>query len=174
MSLCEHTIWFAPAQESKHDLQCESHPLPLQLRACRLLTWKLFHGLGSAVHWSDGYIMLIGLSLWTCWYLIFWWSLIRRPLGRDSCMLTPGWFSFAHELGTGQAVGWCTCQPRPQCLLIAVNGVVHRNNCAITCNTRAQFWWGRHAKNKQTKWCWKSPSWDVNNFHFLSLFSGEP
>ena len=30
----------------------------------------------------------------------------------------PGWF------GTGQAVGWCTSQPRPQGVLIAVNGVV--------------------------------------------------
>ena len=25
--------------------------------------------------------MIIGLSLWTCWYFIFWWSLIRTPLG---------------------------------------------------------------------------------------------
>ena len=31
----------------------------------RLLTWKLFQELDSAVHWSGGYIMLIGLSLWT-------------------------------------------------------------------------------------------------------------
>ena len=43
----------------------------------RLLTWKLFQKLESAVHWSDGYIMLIGLSLWTCWFFIFWWSLLR-------------------------------------------------------------------------------------------------
>ena len=53
-------------------------------------------------------------------------------------------------------------------------GWFHRNNCAITCDTRAQFWWGRRAKNKQKKWCWKLPSWEVNNFRFKSLFSGEP
>ena len=57
---------------------------------------NLFQGLESAVHWSDGYTMLIGLSLWTCWYFIFWWSLIRMPLGRDSCLPTPGWYGFAH------------------------------------------------------------------------------
>ena len=33
MSLCERKIWFASAQESKHDLQCESNPQPFQLRA---------------------------------------------------------------------------------------------------------------------------------------------
>ena len=34
VSLCERKIWFAPTQESKHDLKCESNPLPLlQLRA---------------------------------------------------------------------------------------------------------------------------------------------
>ena len=31
----------------------------------------------------------ICLSLWTYWYFIFWWSLIRTPLGRDSCLPTP-------------------------------------------------------------------------------------
>jgi len=36
-------------------------------------------------------------------------SLIRTPLGRDSCLLTPRRYGFAHVLGTGQAVGWCTC-----------------------------------------------------------------
>ena len=135
VSLCERKIWFAHAQESKHDLKCESNPLPFNCEPLskigRLLKWKLFQEPEPAVHWSDGYFLrekprgrgwaisvLIGLSLWTCWYIIFWWSLIRTPLGRDSCMLTPGWF------GTGQAVGWCTCQPRPQGVLIAVNGVV--------------------------------------------------
>ena len=50
---------------------------------------NLFQGIESAVHWSDGYTMLIGLSLWTCWYFRFWWSLIGMPLGRDSCLPKP-------------------------------------------------------------------------------------
>ena len=70
---------FHNGQESKHDLQCESNPLPCNCEPLSkigwLLTWKLFQELESAVHWSDGYTMLIGLSLWTCWYFIFWWSL---------------------------------------------------------------------------------------------------
>ena len=53
---------------------CNCEPLS---KIGRLLTWKLFQELESAVHWSDGYIMLIGFSLWTWWYFIFWWSLIR-------------------------------------------------------------------------------------------------
>ena len=32
-SLYERKIWFAHAQESKHDLKCEGNPVPLQLRA---------------------------------------------------------------------------------------------------------------------------------------------
>ena len=36
-------------------------------------------------------------------------SLIRTPLGRDSCLLTPRRYGFARAFGTGQAVGWCTC-----------------------------------------------------------------
>ena len=32
----------------------------------------------------------IGLSLWTNWNFIFWWSLIRTPMGRDSCLPMPG------------------------------------------------------------------------------------
>ena len=31
LRLCERKIWFAHAQESKHDLKCESNTLPLQL-----------------------------------------------------------------------------------------------------------------------------------------------
>ena len=53
---------------------CNCEPLS---KIGRLLTWKLFQELEFAVHWSDGYIMLIGFSLWTWWYFIFWWSLIR-------------------------------------------------------------------------------------------------
>ena len=53
---------------------CNCEPLS---KLGRLLTWTLFQELESAVHWSDGYIMLIGLSLCTCWCFIFWWSLIR-------------------------------------------------------------------------------------------------
>ena len=30
-----------------------------------------------------------GLSLWTYRYFIFWWSLIRTPLGQESCLPTP-------------------------------------------------------------------------------------
>ena len=50
----------------------------------------------------------------------------------------------------------------------------HRNNCAIACDTRAQFWWGGAQRiNKQNgvgnylhgRWI---------NSNFLSLFSGEP
>ena len=59
---------FHNAQESKHDLQCESNPLPCNCEPLSkigwLLTWKLFQELESAVHWSDGYTMLIGLSLY--------------------------------------------------------------------------------------------------------------
>ena len=33
MNLCERKICFAHAQESKHDLKCESNPPPLQLQA---------------------------------------------------------------------------------------------------------------------------------------------
>ena len=95
---------------------------------------NLFQELESVIHWPDGYTMLIGLSPWTCWYSIFWWSLIRykdahgsrdrclphyppqclrvcaeQLWGRDCCLPTPGWYGFAHALETGQAMGWCTC-----------------------------------------------------------------
>ena len=95
---------------------------------------NLFQEIESVIHWSDGYTMLIGLSPWTCWYSIFWWSLIRykdahgsrdrclphyppqylrvcaeQLWGRDCCLPTPGWYGFAHALETGQAMGWCTC-----------------------------------------------------------------
>ena len=95
---------------------------------------NLFQELESVIHWPDGYTMLIGLSPWTCWYSIFWWSLIRykdahgsrdrclphyptqclrvcaeQRWGRDCCLPTPGWYGFAHALETGQAVGWYTC-----------------------------------------------------------------
>ena len=121
---------------------------------------NLFQELESAVHGSDSHTMLIGLSRWT---FIFWWSLIRTHLDRESCLLTPGWYGFAHALGSGQVVGWRTCancchvcydrrrttqldtfRPFP------VMGCFHRNNCAIACDTRAQFWWGRARRiNKQ-------------------------
>ena len=46
VSLCERKIWFAHAQESKHDLKCESDPLPFNCEPLskigRLLKWKLF------------------------------------------------------------------------------------------------------------------------------------
>ena len=141
------------------------------------------------------YHAMIGLSLWTYRYFIFWWSLIRTPLGRDSCLPTPSlsiWrfcgkrgknVLFPSPLGrphtqdsqrpgdmvTGQAVGWCTCA---SCCYVCYNrrrrtqldtfwsfpvmGWFYRKNCAIACDIRAQFWWGRRVKN------------------FLSLFSGEP
>ena len=95
---------------------------------------NLFQELESVIHWPDGYTMLIGLSPWTCWYSIFWWSLIRykdahgsrdrclphyppqclrvcaeQLWGRDRCLPTPGWYGFAHALETGQAMRWCTC-----------------------------------------------------------------
>ena len=35
--------------------------------------------------------------------------LMRTPLARDRYLRTPGWYGFALALGTGQAVGWCTC-----------------------------------------------------------------
>ena len=96
---------------------------------------NLFRELESAVHWPDGYTMMIGLSPWTGWYSIFWRPLITTPLGRETgvCHIlnpsaygfaqkssgieitvcqrwpTPGWYGFAHALETGQAVGWCTC-----------------------------------------------------------------
>ena len=77
----------------------------------------------------------LGLSFWTYRHFIFWWSLIRTPLGRDSCLPTPSpsiW-RFCGKRGnnllspsplgrphtqdsqrpgdmvTRQAVGWCTC-----------------------------------------------------------------
>ena len=84
-------------------------------------------------------------------------------------------------------MGWCTCG---SCCYVSYNrrrrtqldtfwpfpvmGWSYRKNCPIACDTRAQFWWGRRVKYKQTKCCWKLPSWEVNKFHFLSLFSGEP
>ena len=72
---------------------------------CRPLTLNLFQGLESAVHWSGGYTMLMGLSLW---------------MGRDSCLLTPRRYDFAHALGTGQAVGWCSV---PIAVKFAIIGV---------------------------------------------------
>ena len=69
MGLCERKIWFVHALEWKQDFQCESNHNPCNCEPLskigRLLTWKLFQELESAVHWSDGYIMLIGFSLWT-------------------------------------------------------------------------------------------------------------
>ena len=38
--------------------------------------------------------------------------IMRTPLGRDGCLLTPRRYGFAHALGGGgggQAVGWCMC-----------------------------------------------------------------
>ena len=60
MSFCERKIWFAPAQESNHDIKCESNPLPFQLplisKIGRLspinVELNLFQGLESAVHWK--------------------------------------------------------------------------------------------------------------------------
>ena len=138
VSLRERKIWFAHAQESKHDLKCESNPLPFNCEPLskigRLLKWKLFQEPESTVHWSDGYFLrekpwgrgwaISCQELISIWYapdhadwfvavhlLIF--HILMIP-NKDA----PGWF------GTGQAVGWCTSQPRPQGVLIAVNGVV--------------------------------------------------
>ena len=74
MRLCERKIWFSHAQESNHDLKCESNPLPLQLPLISeidrlsliIIELNLVQVLESAIHWSDGYTMLIGLTLRTC------------------------------------------------------------------------------------------------------------
>ena len=82
-------------------IHCPSNCKPLSE-----IEQNLFQEPGSTVYWSDGYTMLIVFSLCTFKY---WRSLRRTPLGRDSCLPTPGWYGFAHALGTGQVLGWCTC-----------------------------------------------------------------
>ena len=143
--------------------------------------------------------MLIGLSLWTCWYFRFWWSLIGTPLGRDSCLPKPSLIlrrprSFTVPFATlplptasqsqsqsqvDMALRMHACLRRRRTQLdifcrFQVMEWFHRNNCAIACDTRAQFWWGGAQRiNKQNsvgnylhgRWI---------NSNFLSLFSEEP
>ena len=79
ISLCGRKVWFAQAQESKHALKWKSKHQPCNRKPLgeigRLslinIELNLFQELESAVHWSDGYTMLISLSLLTCWYSYF-------------------------------------------------------------------------------------------------------
>ena len=124
--------WFLPLTSSS---PCRKDQFAVSWFSLINIELNLFQELESAVHWPDGDTMLIGLSPWTGWYSIFWWPLIRTPLGRETGVChflnpsaygfaqkssgveiavcqrwpTPGWYGFAHALETGQAVGWCTC-----------------------------------------------------------------
>ena len=107
--------------------RCNCEPLS---KIGRLLTWKLFQELESAVHWSDGYIMLIGFSLWTWWYFIFWWSLIRIV-----CYTAVFSVVTQRYFWTFPVMGW-----------------FHRNNCAIALRLTPalNFDEGAAQENKQT------------------------
>ena len=67
MSLCERKISFTHAQESNHDLKCESNHYPCNCEPLskigRLslikIELKLFQEQESSVHKSDGYTMLM-------------------------------------------------------------------------------------------------------------------
>ena len=71
---------------------------------------NLIQELESVIHWPDGYTdMLIGLSPWTCWYSIFWWSLTRTPLGRETCVchiIHPSAYGFAQN-SSGVEIAVC-------------------------------------------------------------------
>ena len=62
MSLCGRKVWFAQAQESKHDLKweskhrpCDCEPLSKIGRLSLIdIELNLFQELECAVHWSDG------------------------------------------------------------------------------------------------------------------------
>ena len=67
LRFCERKIWFSHAQESNHDLKRESNPLPLVIHySLIIIELNLVQVLESAIHWSDGYTMLIGSTLRTC------------------------------------------------------------------------------------------------------------
>ena len=70
---------------------------------------NLFQELEFVIHWPDGYTMLIGLSPWTGWYSIFWWSLITTPLGRETGVwhiLKPSAYGFAQK-SSGVEIAVC-------------------------------------------------------------------
>ena len=93
---------------------------------------NLFQELVSTVHWSDGYIMLP-------WFVAVHFHILTIPnkeapgsrqlsinarvIWLCACLSTPGWYGFAHALGTGQVLGWCTCvnclspPQRPLCVV---------------------------------------------------------
>ena len=102
--LCERKMWFAHAQESKHDLKCE-----------------MFAIIG------------VGERNWIPSDLFQKWGSLPRRCSRHAFRPYRCGAGTRDEPLGGKKWGW-----------------FRRNNCAIACDTRAQFWWGRRAKNKQT------------------------